>query len=242
MNVFQTHAWSKAAAQTVISYNKKGVEVNRQLPTYRTARPGAAAMMLEGATHEITYFKRFRMEIDLTLGLPAPALPPGYCWLAWDPALVEAHAEVKFLSFADEIDSIVFPNLGCRSGCRQLMEAIARRSGFEPQATWLIACGDDLCGTVQGVRELGGIGAIQNLGVVPHHRGLRLGTALLLQALHGLRHSGMARTFLEVTAQNESAIRLYRRLGFRCRKTIYKAVDTTSAANIRSDAQLAAIG
>jgi ribosomal protein S18 acetylase RimI-like enzyme len=34
----------------------------------------------------------------------------------------------------------------------------------------------------------------------------------------------MHRAFLEVTAQNDSAIRIYRRLGFRCRKTIYKQV------------------
>ena len=31
-------------------------------------------------------------------------------------------------------------------------------------------------------------------------------------------------SLLEVTARNEGAIRLYRRLGFRCRKTVYKAV------------------
>jgi ribosomal protein S18 acetylase RimI-like enzyme len=32
-----------------------------------------------------------------------------------------------------------------------------------------------------------------------------------------------------VTAQNDSAIRLYRRLGFRCRKTLYKAVDAEAS-------------
>jgi len=32
-----------------------------------------------------------------------------------------------------------------------------------------------------------------------------------------------------VTAQNEAAIRLYRRIGFRSRKTVYKAVETTFA-------------
>ena len=71
------------------------------------------------------------------------------------------------------------------------------------------------------------MGAIQNLGVLPAHRGLGLGAALLLQALHGFRRAGLGRAFLEVTAQNDAAIRLYRRLGFRCRKTIYKAVDAS---------------
>jgi ribosomal protein S18 acetylase RimI-like enzyme len=182
-------------------------------------------MAVEGARQQVLYFKRFRMEIDLADAPPVPALPEGYRWVPWDEVLVEPHAEVKFLSFVDQIDAVVFPNLGSRPGCRRLMGDIARRLGFEPRATWLLGCTGGYCGTVQGVRERNGMGAIQNLGVVPAHRGRGLGTALLLQALHGFRRAGLGRAFLEVTAQNDGAIRLYRRLGFRCRKTIYKAVD-----------------
>ena len=40
----------------------------------------------------------------------------------------------------------------------------------------------------------------------------------------------MKRALLEVTAQNEGAIRLYRRLGFRRRKTVYKAVMAQAGA------------
>ena len=186
-------------------------------------------MAVEGAQQQILYFKRFRMEIDLAEAPPVPALPEGYAWVPWDALLVEQHAEVKFLSFVEQIDAVVFPNLGSRPGCRRLMGDIARRQGFEPRATWLIGGGRGYCGTVQGVRERNGMGAIQNLGVVPAHRGRGLGTALLLQALHGFRRAGLGRVFLEVTAQNDGAIRLYRRLGFRCRKTIYKPVDAGAA-------------
>jgi ribosomal protein S18 acetylase RimI-like enzyme len=186
-------------------------------------------MTLEGALPQLLYFKRFRMEIDLTEPPPFPRLPEGYSWAAWDPTLAEAHAEAKFQSFAGEVDAIVFPNLGSRSGCLHLMTDISRRSGFEPRATWLIICDAGPCGTVQGVRERNGMGAIQNLGVSPLHRDQGLGTALLLQALHGFRLAGLPRVFLEVTAQNDGALRLYRRLGFRCRKTLYKAVDAGAA-------------
>lgn len=110
------------------------------------------------------------------------------------------------------------------------MNEIRRKTGFLPQATWLLVRGDDLCGTVQGVAESQrNLGAIQNLGVVPTHRGLGLGKALLLQALHGFREAGLSKAFLEVTAQNEAAVLLYRRIGFRSRKTVYKAVE---AANV----------
>jgi ribosomal protein S18 acetylase RimI-like enzyme len=85
------------------------------------------------------------------------------------------------------------------------------------------------CGTVQGVRDSKHHGAIQNLGIVPGHRGKGLGTALLHQALCGFRDSGLSRAYLEVTAQNSAAIRLYQRLGFRRVKTVYKAAEVAYA-------------
>jgi len=173
----------------------------------------------------LTYFKRFRMELDLYDAPEVPVLPAGYYWVQWDESLIELHAEVKFASFQDEIDAAVFPSLGDRHGCAYLMTEISRRPGFLPEATWLIGQAHGYCGTVQGLRERTGVGAIQNLGVVPGHRGRGLGRALLLQALHGFRRAGLGKAILEVTAQNEAAVRLYRRVGFRCRKTVYRAVE-----------------
>jgi ribosomal protein S18 acetylase RimI-like enzyme len=173
----------------------------------------------------ISYFKRFRMEIDLH-SLAWPTLPAGYSWVAWNDALLEAHADVLFASFHDQIDAHVFPSLGNRPGCTCLMGEIRRKAGFLPPATWLLACGTGYCATVQGVRDRARMGAIQNLGVAPPHRGRGLGTALLVQALHGFRQAGLRQAYLEVTAQNEGAVRLYHRLGFRRRRTTYKAVET----------------
>lgn len=186
-------------------------------------------MIAPEADRGVTYYKRFRMEIDLQAPLPEPGLAEGYSWTPWHASLLKAHAEVKFHCFFDQIDSIVFPSLGSRSGCFLLMQEITTRPGFRAEATWLVSCADGPCGTVQGIRDARGIGAIQNLGVTPEHRGRGLGQALLLQALHGFRRAGLHRAYLEVTAQNDGAIRLYRRLGFRCRKTIYKAVGPDAA-------------
>ena len=77
---------------------------------------------------------------------------------------------------------------------------------------------------MQGVRERKGMGAIQNLGIITRHRGQGLGEALLLRSLNGFRRWGLGQAMLEVTAQNDTAIRLYRRVGFRRAKTVYKAV------------------
>ena len=158
----------------------------------------------------ITYYKRFRMEIDLDGALVPPELPRPFSWTAWDETLTDRHAEVKFLSFRDEIDACVFPCLGEREGCLRLMRDIRRKPGFLAGATWLISSPEGFVGTVQGVMDRGPIGAIQNLGVVPEYRGSGLGRALVRQALEGFYQAGLRRAYLEVTAENSAAIRLYR--------------------------------
>ncbi len=178
----------------------------------------------------LTYFKRFRMEVDL-VGRPLapPPLPPGYQLLEWDDSLLEAHAEAKYQSFRGEIDSNVFPCLGDWLGCQRLMQEIRAKQGFLSEATWLVArqtaTGVEYCGTVQGIRDYTGMGAIQNLGVTPDHRGRQLGSCLLTHALIGFQQAGLRRGFLEVTAQNGGAIRLYQRMGFAKARTVYKAVE-----------------
>ena len=179
----------------------------------------------------LTYFKRFRMEIDLVGCEFTARLPRGYRLVAWDDSLIEAHAEAKFASFRAEIDSNVFPCLGDLVGCHRLMHEISQKDGFLPAATWLLAHDEpgkpspDTCGTIQGIRDHAGLGAVQNLGVAPEHRGLGLGRALLLRSLKGFQQSGLKRAFLEVTAQNDGAIRLYQSIGFAKVRTVYKAVE-----------------
>lgn len=183
----------------------------------------------------LTYFKRYRMEIDLRKTSYRPtAVPRPYSMTAWSGSLVEAHAEAKFSSFCYEIDANVFPCLGNREGCYRLMREISRRDGFLPGATWLLEClhedgSAEACGTIQGVRDNRGFGAVQNLGITPGHRSLGLGTSLLFHALAGFQQAGLRQAYLEVTAQNVGAVRLYERLGFRTVRTVYKAADVAFA-------------
>jgi GNAT superfamily N-acetyltransferase len=183
----------------------------------------------------VTYFKRFRMEIDLLRsGLPQADLPPGYSLVAWSPDLLAIHAEVKHASFRDEIDAHVFPCLGNFSGCLRLMDEITRKARFLPDSTWLAAFrhpnGErEYCGTISAVLDPANHGAIQNVGVTPAHRGCGIGTALLLKSLAGFHRLGLRRAFLEVTAQNADAVRLYQRIGFRLTRTSYKAVENAAS-------------
>jgi len=198
------------------------------------------------------YFKRHRMELDLRHARPQAELPAGFYWLPWENGILDLHARVKFHCFAGEMDSRVFPCLATQTGCRELMAAIATRPGFCPSATWLVAgklakrqkqealngagvplgLSPDVCvATVQGLLDGERYGGVQNLGVVPEYRGLGIGWALLLKALEGFAANGARRAFLEVTAKNELAVRLYRRLGFRSYKTIYREVEVEENPN-----------
>jgi len=111
------------------------------------------------------------------------------------------------------------------------MNDISGRSSFVPEATWLVAHSDPQreylvnCGTVQGIMDGPDLGLIQNIGIVKSHRGLGLGSLILLKSLEGFQKAGAKVVSLEVTVQNDSAIRLYERLGFKTQKILYKTVD-----------------
>lgn len=182
----------------------------------------------------ITYFKRYKMQIDLrSVQDWKQREVDGYRFLSWDAKLLDQHAEAKYRSFCGELDSHVFPCLGKLDGCVKLMTEISCRNGFVPEATWLVIHGTEFhptaksCGTVQGIREDKLHGSIQNLGIVPDHRGAGVGSELLVRSLHGFRSVGIESVSLEVTAQNENALKLYQRLGFEVSEIVYKYADLT---------------
>ena len=175
------------------------------------------------------------MEIRLSEFQPRVVLQSPFRLLPWSSRLLKYHAEAKWESFREEIDSQVFPCLGQLEGCQNLMRELADRSDFVPRATWLLSRdgqysqGIQAVGTIQGLRFSAREGAIQNIGVHPSFRGIGLGTALIEAALSGFRLAGCRRAHLEVTVQNSAAIRLYERLGFRRVETLFKIADVQYA-------------
>lgn len=179
----------------------------------------------------VSHYKRLLMQFDLRrTPLVEPRLPQGYAWASWHPLLAGAHAEVKFQSFCREIDADVFESLSNRDGCRQLMRDISHHAGFVAAATWLIRFeGNEFAGpipvaTIQGLRKSQRVGSIQNVGVLPEHRGTGLGRALVAKSLLGFRQLGMSYARLEVTAANQPAVRLYESLGFCVTRATYRSV------------------
>lgn len=193
-----------------------------------------------------TAYKRFRMQIELrNVLLDPPGLPEGYRWLSWRSLLLERHAQVKWRAFREDLDGKVFACLGHSSGCLGLMREIVAQKTFCAASTWMVVYQPEPdwppsdCGTIQGILRTGGIGAIQNVGVTPEHRNLGIGRALVSQALRGFIECGAAQAILEVTAQNELAVRLYRSMGFEVVEVLYRdsiTGETIPAAEVHSNA------
>jgi ribosomal protein S18 acetylase RimI-like enzyme len=170
--------------------------------------------------------------------LELPVLPDGYRFVAWNPMDLDRHATAKFHSFQGEFDSQVFASLATLDGCRRLMLEIASQRTFLPEATWLISQGEPAdasarridCGTIQGIASGRDSGSIQNVGVTPESRGIGLGRALIVKALHGFRDFGVKRVYLEATAENAPAVELYRSIGFRLVRTTYKHMQAAPAS------------
>jgi [ribosomal protein S18]-alanine N-acetyltransferase len=178
------------------------------------------------------YFKRHKMQFDLS----ATKLPPiteleGLRFEPWAERQLGQHSSAKWESFRHEIDATVFPCLGQRDGCRQLMRDMVGRNNFLPEATWLaleqrtsgpFGLGTKPVGTIQGLRSNATEGAIQNIGVVPASRGQGIAKQLLARSLLGFREVGCLSVHLEVTIHNLNAIKLYESLGFVYVETVFK--------------------
>ena len=178
-------------------------------------------------------WKRLRMQLDLRhRGRSFVRLPVGYHWVPWRSLLIDRHAQVKWRSFRDDLDGRVFRCLSEADGCHNLMREIAVQKTFCPEATWLVVYQPESdwppadVGSIQGILRAGAVGAIQNVGVVPEHRGQGIGQCLVEQAINGFNDCHMDFATLEVTAENDTAVRLYQRLGFQIREVLYRCGET----------------
>lgn len=92
-----------------------------------------------------------------------------------------------------------------------------------PDALAIKLANSQRVGTIQGILRSDFSGGIQNVGIVPDHRGKGLSHALLTKSLEGFKNAGLNLVDLEVTAENSVAIRLYQQAGFRVREIVNKA-------------------
>ncbi len=177
------------------------------------------------------------MEISLDQWVCPPVkVPLGFEMTPWSTGLLESHGTAIYESFKDSIDSQLFITFTQKTRCIGFMKDLVSRSNFLPSTTWLLrertgnTCarmlhlsnGYNLAGTIQGVIKPGFIGGIQNVGILPSYRGQHLSKLLINYSLWGYQRAGLKIVELEVTAENEVAICLYKKMGFRICQVLEK--------------------
>jgi ribosomal protein S18 acetylase RimI-like enzyme len=151
---------------------------------------------------------------------PVLRLPLGFRYVAWNPEMLEVHADIKYRGFRNDLDAQIFPTFRNYEQCVHLMKSISESPFFLPAATLLIANGSEhdlfeYVACIQGMRFSDEVGAIQNIAVLPDYRGHGIGRAILLGSLLGFRQHGIKRVTLEATAENIPAVKLYTHVGFK---------------------------
>ena len=123
------------------------------------------------------------------------------------------------------LETVCFASPWTREGLAQELR--------NPQAHFLVAeAGGKIVGYI-GVQEICGEGYVTNVAVLPEYRRNGIGERLVRAAVDGARARGCEFLSLEVRVGNETAIRLYEKLGFRPqgkRKNFYR--DPTEDAYI----------
>lgn len=84
---------------------------------------------------------------------------------------------------------------------------------------YLAHLGPDVVGKVN-IQLLSREGGIYGLGIKPEYRGKGLGRSLLLQAMDVIQKNGLPTAMLQVEAENEKALSLYKSCGFEIRSTM----------------------
>jgi ribosomal protein S18 acetylase RimI-like enzyme len=174
---------------------------------------------IPGSEHLSTFDRNF-MRIDLRRAeLPEGRLRRAVSIDCWTDLHQEATAHLIAAAYRGHVDSSINDQYRTLAGARRFLHNIVQYPGcgsffrpasfaaFEPARTSL--CGISLASLVSQ-----DCGHITQICVSPEVKGSGVGYALLRQSLMALRDLGCRAATLTVTAANEGAVDLYKRVGF----------------------------
>lgn len=146
-------------------------------------------------------------------------LPPAIELRRWSDQDYQAAASVITASYRGHVDSDINDQYRSIAGTLRFLNNIVRFPGcgvFDPSASFLAVHKQSKApvGLILCSRVKNDVGHITQVCVVPEHRGLGLGEALLCASATDLQRRGFAALSLTVTEANRGAVRLYETLGF----------------------------
>jgi ribosomal protein S18 acetylase RimI-like enzyme len=167
-----------------------------------------------------------RTFMEASLGAVSDLPPKGnHCGVdyhPWSDRFQEDAAGVIASSYRGHIDSDINDQYRSPAGARRFLLNIVQYPGcgtfFQPASGVAMDRKGRLCGICLASLVRHDVGHITQICVGPEVRGKQVGYELLRRSLNALARHGCRRVSLTVTSSNETAIRLYRSVGFEARR------------------------
>jgi ribosomal protein S18 acetylase RimI-like enzyme len=172
------------------------------------------------------WFRRHpRYFMQVPLGRPVVRMPerlaPGISLIPWSELRQEDTARLIVAAYHGHVDSQINDQYRSPSGARRFLMNIVQYPGcgsFFGPASWAAIAGGELAGVSLASLVAPDVGHITQVCVSPSARGTGLGYELVRQSLMALAVRGCQSVSLTVTQSNQTAVRLYERMGFTIRR------------------------
>jgi|HubBroStandDraft_1064217.scaffolds.fasta_scaffold179272_1 ribosomal protein S18 acetylase RimI-like enzyme len=171
--------------------------------------------------HWFQAFPRLFLEAPSGVRLPARKLAASISIIPWTDAWQEASGRLIAGAYQNHIDSQINDQYRSAIGARRFLTNIVQYPGcgsfFAPASFAAVAAGA-LCGVSLASLVSHDVGHITQVCVAPSYQGTGLGYELVRRSMELLAANGCRAVSLTVTSANESALRLYRNMGFAPRR------------------------
>jgi ribosomal protein S18 acetylase RimI-like enzyme len=177
-------------------------------------------MLTDAANRRLPYPSWFQSFPRVFLEAPLAILPQRKLSLSlipWTESYQEATGRLIVNTYKNHIDSQINDQYRSATGARRFLTNIVQYPGcghfFAPASFAAIDHGT-LCGASLASLVSRDVGHITQVCVAPSYQGTGLGYELMRKSMAAFAAHGCRAVSLTVTAENEPALRLYRKMGF----------------------------
>jgi len=178
-------------------------------------------MLADAATRRLPYPNWFQSFPRLFLEAPLPAALPqrklSLTIVPWTESYQEATGRLIANSYEGHIDSQINDQYRSSTGARRFLTNIVQYPGcgtFFAPASFAATDRGTLCGASLSSLVSHDVGHVTQVCVAPSYQSTGLGYELMRKSMEAMAAHGCRAVSLTVTAANEPAVRLYRKMGF----------------------------
>lgn len=167
-------------------------------------------------------FPRLFLEAQAGAPLPERKLPSSISIIPWTEHWQEATGRLIAGAYQNHIDSQINDQYRSAVGARRFLTNIVQYPGcgsFFAPASYASVSGGALCGVSLSSLVSHDVGHITQVCVAPSFQGTGLGYELVRRSMASLAGHGCRAVSLTVTVANDSALQLYRNMGFLPRRS-----------------------